>query len=326
MKLLILMTVAAVLLGAAYAGERNNRKGPAPAVRQVSVRRCAKNPLITFASSRSLGNNINGPSVIRVPTWIKKPLGRYYMYFAHHHGTYIRLAYADSLEGPWQVYKPGTLKLSQAKKFRGHIASPDVHVDNTNRQILMFFHGPVKGRGKQWTGVATSKNGLDFKASEEILGGYYFRVFKRGSYYYALDGGGLGNVLRSNNPMKKFEKRRKELFEPMTVRHTALLVKRDILMVFYSRYGDTPERILVSTVRLGSDWSTWVASDPIEVIKPEKDYEGTKYPVKPSKGGSAIKVCELRDPCIFEENGRIYLFYTIVGEMGIAMAEIKIAM
>jgi hypothetical protein len=36
-----------------------------------------------------MGSNINGPSLIRVPDWVPDPLGRYYLYFAHHHGTYI---------------------------------------------------------------------------------------------------------------------------------------------------------------------------------------------------------------------------------------------
>lgn len=67
------------------------------------VRRFGTNPLITSASSPTLGDNINGPSVIRVPSWLHEPLGRYYMYFAHHSGTCIRLAYADDLEGPWSI-------------------------------------------------------------------------------------------------------------------------------------------------------------------------------------------------------------------------------
>jgi hypothetical protein len=45
--------------------------------------------------------------VIRVPPWVKQPLGRYYMYFAHHMGAFIRLAYADSIAGPWKIYEPG---------------------------------------------------------------------------------------------------------------------------------------------------------------------------------------------------------------------------
>ena len=64
----------------------------------------------------------------------------------------------------------------------------------------------------------------------------------------------------------------------------------------------------------------------MDVIQPEKDYEGVSFPVTPSDYGYAINVRELRDPCIFQENGRTYLFYTIAGEMGIGMAEIEITM
>ncbi|MEM7361206.1 MAG: hypothetical protein AAF431_19135 [Pseudomonadota bacterium] len=55
--------------------------------------------------------NINGPAVIKVPDWIENPLGEYYLYFAHHKGDYIRLAYADQPAGPWQIYEPGVLSL-----------------------------------------------------------------------------------------------------------------------------------------------------------------------------------------------------------------------
>jgi hypothetical protein len=46
------------------------------------------------------GENINGPSLLRVPEWVERPLGKYYLYFAHHQGAYIRMAYADELAGP----------------------------------------------------------------------------------------------------------------------------------------------------------------------------------------------------------------------------------
>ena len=36
---------------------------------------------------------------------------RYYLYFAHHKGSYIRLAFADAVAGPWTVYEPGVLSL-----------------------------------------------------------------------------------------------------------------------------------------------------------------------------------------------------------------------
>jgi hypothetical protein len=55
------------------------------------------------------GANIAGPSLIRAPAWLKNPLGKYYLYFSDHKGAYIRLAYADRVEGPWKIYAPGTL-------------------------------------------------------------------------------------------------------------------------------------------------------------------------------------------------------------------------
>ena len=49
--------------------------------------------------------------------WLPNRLANYYMYFAHHGGTYIRLAYSDSLEGPWQLHDGGSLRLEQAAAF-----------------------------------------------------------------------------------------------------------------------------------------------------------------------------------------------------------------
>lgn len=58
--------------------------------------------------------NINGPSLIRVPKWVSNPLGNYYLYFAHHKGAFIRMAYADSLTGPWTMYDQEIMPLTQS--------------------------------------------------------------------------------------------------------------------------------------------------------------------------------------------------------------------
>ena len=58
--------------------------------------------------------NINGPCLIKVPSWVVKPLGRYYLYFAHHKGSYIRMAYSNYVEGPYRVYQEGVLNLSDS--------------------------------------------------------------------------------------------------------------------------------------------------------------------------------------------------------------------
>jgi hypothetical protein len=299
---------------------------PENQIKQIKARRYSANPLITARSSKTLGNNINGPSVMQVPSWIKDPLGKYYMYFAHHSGKFIRLAYADSLGGPWTVYEPGTLKLEEASAFRGHIASPDVHVDEEQRQIRMYFHGPARDRGGQWTGIASSTNGLYFKASDEILGKFYFRVWQWDGVWYALaknGNEGWGELYRSENGLTGFESRGNFL---RWVRHSAVLIRGHHLLIFYSRKGDAPERIVVATADLRPDWREWQPSEAMVVLRPEADYEGIEYPIKPSQYGPATKVNQLRDPCIYEEDDQVHLFYTIAGEMGIAIAEIETEM
>ena len=71
-------------------------------------------PRLSEVAGRDGYVNINGPSLIRVPDWLPNPLGKYYLYFSHHKGDYIRMAYADSLAGPWTVYEPGTLTLGDS--------------------------------------------------------------------------------------------------------------------------------------------------------------------------------------------------------------------
>ncbi len=71
---------------------------------KIGFSRFEKNPIITADMlGKDLGDNINGPSLLRVPEWVPNKLGKYYLYFAHHKGKYIRLAYADDLKGPWKI-------------------------------------------------------------------------------------------------------------------------------------------------------------------------------------------------------------------------------
>jgi hypothetical protein len=290
----------------------------APFLLSAAVRRFDTNPLIGEGHYPLVGDNINGPSVIRVPEWLPRPLGRYYMYFAHHSGAFIRLAYADSLAGPWRIFEPGTLHIDQAAAFHNHIASPDVHVDHRNREVRMYFHAPARGRKGQWTGVATSADGLRFTAGDSILGKFYFRVWRWREEFYALaknDNEGWGELYRSADGLGDFRSRGNFL---AGMRHCAVLVRGDHLIVFYSRVGDAPERILATSVDMRRDWTEWRPSEPVEVLRPSAPYEGVGYPLAPSTHGAAVRVQELRDPCVFEEDGKLYLFYTAAGETAIA--------
>lgn len=289
--------------------------------------RLKHNPIITPELSVTLGDNINGPSLIRVPAWVRKPLGKYYLYFAHHQGKYIRLAYADQLEGPWKIYEPGTLHLDRVSLCHDHIASPDVHVDGAKKQILMYFHCPAEGTGKdidiQKSALAISADGLNFKAQSTPLGPAYFRVFHWKQNYYAIVRSGV--MLRSRDAVTPFEQGPAFFSEDpnLVLRHAAVDVQGDRLSVYFSRIGDSPERILVSRIDLTADWKNWRASPPVTVIAPGTDYEGADMPLEPSKMDLAPgKVRQLRDPAIFREGGQLYLLYSIAGESGIAIAKL----
>lgn len=321
----------------------------APVLAQESIRfqRFEKNPIITADLLGEDGDNINGPSLLKAPAWLPNKLGKYYLYFAHHKGKYIRLAYADDLKGPWKIYKPGTLQLTDCRCQDGpakseksvrhegaesaedqvtHVASPDVHVDAAQKQLVMYFHCPLTKQGKngQYSLRATSKDGIHFKADTIILGVSYFRVFQwKGSHYaiarnskFSHSKDGITEFVEGPNSFLKVQ-------NPSTLRHAALKLKGDSLYVFYSRVGDTPERILLSKIKLTPDWNDWTPTSPVTVAEPETEYEGASLPLVASKAGLYYGLTrELRDPYVFEENGKWYLLYTVAGENAIGIGEL----
>ena len=288
----------------------------------MRVHRLRNNPIVTPEIDARIGSNINGPSLVRVPEWLRDPLGAYYLYFAHHKGQYIRMAFADDLEGPWSTYGPGVLDLENSffgnSSDPNHVASPDVHVDNDNRQIRMYYHGVV-AKGIQRSRVALSENGINFEARDELLGNSYFRVFQHGGYHYAI--GMPGVFYRSKDGLTGFVEGPTLFSEDM--RHCAVRLKGDTLSVYYSNAGACPERILVSEINLTPHWMDWRESEPSLVLAPETDYEGADLPLEPSQRGlTEVRVRQLRDPAIYEENDETYLLYSVAGEAGIAIARL----
>lgn len=272
--------------------------------------------------------NINGPSLIRVPQWAAGALGRYYLYFAHHAGAKIRMAYADELLGPWHIRAGGVLRLADTPFVR-HIASPDVHVDEANRRILMYYHGCWQDDDGQSGGLATSADGLEFSATAAVDRSMpaYIRAFPFDGAVYATH---FGSISRTDHWDKPFVVRERPLFDPEIFpksmgmpRHTANRIHGRELTVYYSAFGDAPERIKCSTVELSGDWLDWSASPPAEVMAPREPFEGADLPVEPSVSGMARKpVHQLRDPAIYREDGRTYLLYSVAGENGIAITEL----
>ena len=323
----------------------------------IGVERMGDAPILHPDTPLMPSANINGPSLIRVPDSIPNRLGAFYLYFADHKGPYIRMAYADRVEGPWTVYAPGTLHMAQTdfpmlpplelspeeletararlrrrgidpdtyphdirQEFTPHIASPEVVAEGGH--LLMYFHG-YKAPGVQVSRWARSDDGLRWEVLPGELPNHYMRVVDHEGWRYALNM--PGQFFRSRDGLSGWE-RGPQLWN-RNQRHVALYKvesdEGDVLLVFFSNRGDAPERILVSAVDMGGDWQNWQAGEAFEVLRAERDYEGANGVVAPSQRSTAYgEVNQLRDPGIFADGDDLYLLYTVKGEAGIALAKL----
>jgi len=132
-----------------------------------------------------------------------------------------------------------------------------------------------------------------------------------------------GQLYRSKDGFTDFETG-PTLFEP-NMRHAGLLKRGNLLYVFWTRVGDVPESIMVSTIDISGDWQQWKNAGERIVLRPERSWEGANAPLEPSVRSTAYGlVNQLRDPAIFEEGEDIYLFYAVGGESGIAVAKVNL--
>jgi hypothetical protein len=225
-------------------------------------------------------------------------------------------------------------------QFYTHVASPEIYVDEARKRLVMWTHGwwtdgqrwPLgaaearawarqNGYG-QFTQSSESSDGLHFALQPAITKVSYLRVFPLDGYLYGM--ARLGQLLRSKDPLAAFETG----LNPFAggpyadrVRHVATLLRGRMLYVFFTGIGDAPERVLLSTIDLTGDWNSWKASPPVELLRPQAAYECPNLPNVPSAAGEIEgKAQQLRDPGVFEEAGKTYLFYSICGEQGLAAA------
>ena len=109
------------------------------------------------------------------------------------------------------------------------------------------------------------------------------------------------------------------------MRHAALMLVENQLLVFWTQAGNAPEHIKLSVIDMTSGFEALRESRWIEVLRPELEWEGADKPVENSFRSSAnARVYQLRDPAIFHDKGRTYLLYAVAGESGIGIAELFI--
>lgn len=169
------------------------------------------------AGAKEVGNNINGPSLIETPKWLTNYLGRYYLYFGHYFDQNIRMVFSNNLTGPWNIYKRKVLELKEIpftherpnvkqpkwateKGVDGlypHIASSDVHINETEKSLEMFFHA-LDHDGDQRRLREVSNDGLTWWVQSKRINQTYLRAFRHKHNKCAIGWG--GQILRQNLP------------------------------------------------------------------------------------------------------------------------------
>ena len=175
---------------------------------------------------------------------------------------------------------------------------------------------------RQASAVAESEDGVSWRAVPGLIGLAYWRRFAWDGRFYALAMPGVFYESGATDGVTGFRRLEVELFSPR-MRHAAVQVEGDLLRVFYTNSGDSPERILLATVALDRDWRKWRVVGTEDLMVPETAYEGGELKVEASRRGFVQgRVRQLRDPCVFVDGGRTYLFYSGAGEQVIAGAEL----
>nr|WBF71106.1 hypothetical protein [Megavirus caiporensis] len=301
------------------------------------VNRFNTNPLMDndrLSPSCDDDNDINFPTIVRAPIWLQNRLYEiigskptYLMYFSDHHGKQIFMAYSNNIKGPWNVYAPGTLKLSQVleafntttNSTKAEIASADIYIDDNAKLVRMYFHRRVPNDNFAiLTSVAYSKDGIHFddldtrsfgmqydhnnigvrEIDTRSIGTAYMRHFVHEDYIYLTDR--QGKLWRSRDGVNDLEEGSLIIGNAFInqsavngdgytgyVRHIGLIKRHNMLYIYGTRIGDAPERILWTKMCLSGNWTQWTAPPVQEGFRPVTDYEGANLPIIPSKKGNA---------------------------------------
>jgi len=303
--------------------------------------------------------NVNGPMPIMVRDWMKHEAWNSVstLVFVSSHNkrrTNIQVVgmSRNTSEGPTWKNLNVTLQLNAKQTPCKTLHSPSIFVDDEKQQLLMYIHGhgcqkatANQPAGLQPTVLFASNDGVSWdyvRNNEEepylLQDSFYLSVpvySKHDGYFYAMaktqeNKVGSAVLYRSKSITGPFEK------GPIVargIRHVDLYLDSNTLYVFFTLIGDMPERVLLGSIDISNSeqWMHWNLLPGPTLLQPEYFYEHGNAKLQPSESGAAKETMrELRDPRFLPDNEKKgdvlsgYLFYTVQGEQGIALARLTI--
>lgn len=287
------------------------------------------------------GNNIMFGSIVKAASWHVAPLGDYYCLFGDHDGTYIRVAYADAVTGPWTVITAGTditlAALNAAGGYSGgtHVSSPEIIVDDVGERYVVTLHGDSTGLGHE--SVAAESIDLEnftFLDSAARLsdgtGMLYVRPFTYGGEWYAVSDTLIlfrsATLTGSNAYSRQTDPATFRGSNGGNGRHAGCVVRGDTLVVFWTNRGDYCERIKYASLDMSAaGWDSWAMGAGADMLFPYTVGDGADMPWTTSGSGAVTaRVRELRDPGVFIDpsDGTHWLIYAQAGEDALGVLDI----
>jgi hypothetical protein len=262
------------------------------------------------------------PSVVATNGRFRNPLGRYYLYYAPHDAPGgICLAYADHLEGPWKEYAKNPLISREWKPHYevSHVSGPHAIWNEAEKRVFLYFHGE-----NSHTRLATARDGIHFDYDSTVITtadfpglseASYARVFEQklpdadNRFIMLLMGNNHGTrriYLAWSKDGRKWTPRAAPLMDPPPGNDQ---VAGAWLLPWKGRHY-----IIAHANSKLAQGPVGINGSGFDLYLNEVDAGFTKAnPIGTFMEASAFGADNpaLMSPCIFEENGALYLFVNI---------------
>ena len=251
------------------------------------------------------------------------------------------------------------IEVGDGVRARRHIASPDAFVDPINKRIMMCFHGEATMCAFSRYGLNFNMPSEGGEPGYGILPitfmGSYSRMFMVDDLSMAFTNVGTMHHARfpgpptsdavlvpdPDRPQNAWPRFSKSPIRAMysaagrpsnDARHFSVHQRtndRNSVFVFWTSKGDAPEQIYLTRFDLSGLTAderkvpiNWKPVGQKIILKPEHPWEGSEFPLVPSRGSSGGNVNQLRDPYVFTDptDCKVYLYYSGAGENAIGVA------
>ena len=296
----------------------------------MRVTRLGDGPIIGPDADPSIGVNIQGPSLIRVPDWAREPLGAVLPLLRRSQGRLhpagLRRRRDRAVDGARAGGAPARRQPIPDDAARGDrraagAAGRGLHVDLRDEQLVARTCSSTRRRRTSRPPTCTSmtpaavRDVLPRPGGARRAGHPCGDVDRRRRVRRATRGArpavhagvrarrddlradDARRVLRSADGLSGFEEG-PTLFQP-EMRHSAVVVRGDMLHVFWTRVGDAPESILWSTIELTPRLGR-VGGDRTDRSAPARvRLGGGRRPARAVERSTAYgTVNQLRDPAL----------------------------